>query len=157
MFDCETCSELGGVELRVTLGHLSLFVVVVHLGQGVPVVVEMLGRLVPPDGEVLLDRAAQVRAVRCRLYHDLMEGLVRALPVGRLHVQEKTDRHGRGQAKDLVVGGRAQNWAHKRVRGQPAEAHREHRLADDRLKLTAVEFLHLNDFPLGQIVILQVK
>lgn len=71
----------GGVELSMSVGHLGLSIVLSHLGERVAVLVQLVAGLVPPHGEVLLDRSSKVGAVRSWLTHELMERLARALPV----------------------------------------------------------------------------
>ena len=71
----------GRVEASVSLGDVSSLVVLSHLGKRVAVGVQLPADVVPPHGEVLLDRAAYVRTVWRWLRHDFMERLRGALPV----------------------------------------------------------------------------
>ena len=118
--NAQFASNFGRVELGVRLGHASSTVVLIHLGEGVAVGVELGRCLVPPHREVFLESTAHVGTVRSRLRNDLMEGLVRALP------NVPTDREERGegecgwQTKDEVLGLGAQDWAHQGVGEHPS-------------------------------------
>ena len=71
----------GGVEAGVSLGDLSRFIVLRHLWEGVPVLVQLSRDVIPPDGEVFLDRTTEVGTVWCWLRHDLVEHFRGTLPV----------------------------------------------------------------------------
>lgn len=81
----DKCSEHSRVELSVVLGHVSLPIVLVHLGQGVPVGIEVRGSTVPPHGEVLFETAAHIGSVRSRLGNKFVEYSIRAVPVRGLN------------------------------------------------------------------------
>ena len=72
----------------MALGHRSLTIVKVHLRERVAILVQLGRGCMPPDGEVLLEGSAQVGAVRSWLRYDLVESLVRALPVSTLDLKE---------------------------------------------------------------------
>ena len=72
----------------MALRHVSRTIVMVHLRERVPILMQLSRGLMPPDGEVLLEGSAQVGAMRSRLRYDLVESLVRALPVSSLDAQE---------------------------------------------------------------------
>ena len=72
----------------MALGHRSLTIVKVHLGERVAILVQLGRGCMPPDGEVLLEGSAHVGAVRGWLRYDLVESLVGALPVSSLDAKE---------------------------------------------------------------------
>ena len=86
------------IELGVTLGHVLDLVIFVHLGQVVPILGQVLTGDLPPDWEVFLDRASQVRSVRSRLSHNFVEGLALNGNVLRLLMHEEGECHSYGHA-----------------------------------------------------------
>ena len=82
------CSQSGCVEAGVARGHFGLAIILMHFGQVDAVLVQLGAGLLPPDGEVFAERAAQVGTVGSWLRHDLAERLAWALPVGTLYLNE---------------------------------------------------------------------
>ena len=78
-------SVSGRVEVGSTFGHSGLTIVLVHLWEGVAILVELARGLLPPHGEVLLQGATQVGSMGSWLGHNLVERLAGALPVLTLH------------------------------------------------------------------------
>ena len=140
--------------MRCAFGHGCLTIVLVHLWKRVAIVVELTGGLLPPDGEVLLEGAADVGAVGGRLRHDLVERLARSLPVLTLHSKEGCESDGSREAKDPVLDLGAQDRSHQGVGQGPTSGHVDGRLRAELLELVAVELLHLDDLPFRKVVIL---
>ena len=144
-----------GVEMGGGLGNSSCLVVFVHLRKRIAVQMELLAGHFPPDWEVLAHRAAQVRAVRCGLRHQLVERFAGALPVRALHAHERGEYDGGGEAEHPPVRGRADDRAHEGESHEPAEGAVSNGLPTHLLKLREVEFLHAKDFPFSQVVVLE--
>ena len=138
----------------MTFGHSSLTIVLVHLWEIVASIVHLSRGLVPPHREVLLNGASQVRAMRCWLHHQLMEGLAGSLPVGTLDVEEHGKSEGSGKTQDEVLGLGTQDWAHERVRQEPSSCQMQACLRCEVLQLVNVELFHFDDLPVGKVVIL---
>ena len=151
------CSEACRVEVGEACGHLSLTVVLVHLGQRNVVSVQLLAGLMPPYWEVLAEGAAEVGAVGRRLLHDLGESLAGPLPVGTLYGQERGEGKRSRQTKNEVLGLGTQDGTHEWVSEGPAGCQLDGTLGRQLLQLVAVEFLHLDDLPLGKVVVLHTK
>ena len=83
---------------------LVLRVVLVHLREVVALLIQVHAHRVPPGGEVLPDRLAQVRAVRRRLAHQVMESWCRPLPVAHLNRSKLSEDHGKGEAQEFSMG-----------------------------------------------------
>ena len=96
----------------MALRHVSRTIVMVHLRERVPILMQLSRGLMPPDGEVLLEGSAQVGAMRSRLRYDLVESFAGALPVRTLNTQEQHEGHAGGQSKNPVEGLGSQDRSH---------------------------------------------
>ena len=149
-------SELTCVKIAVARGHLGLAIVLVHLGERDSLGVELGAGLLPPDGEVLTEGAAEVATMRRGLRHNLRERLARPLPVGALDGEEAGESEGSGQTQNEVLGLSTKNGTQERVGEEPARSQLNCTLGGKLLQLVSVELLHLDDLPFAEVIIIDV-
>ena len=119
-----------------------------HFRQVDAVLVQLGAGLLPPDGEVFAERAAQVGTVGSWLRHDLAERLAWALPVGTLHLDEHGECESSREAQDKVLCLSTKDRSHKWVGQAPSNTKSDSALASKLLQLLCVKLLHFHDFPL---------
>ena len=145
-----------GVESSVRFRHQDGLVVLVHLWQVDALLVQLLRSLMPPNGEVLFERTADVASMWSWLHDKLVEGLARTLPVACLHGEEASYRDGGSESEHPAVSGRSNDGAHQGESKQPAEHEISDSLSRQLLQLPQVQFFHLQHFVFSQVVILHV-
>ena len=150
---------MGSVEVGVEdsrgLGHLGALVVLVHL-RNVDARIVQLGTVQPPlVGEVLADGAAKVVAVGCRLGQQVVVGLA----VARVVLHEHAAGAGEGQPDGethhpLVLLAGEVTAAPEQTGASVASYAREQELGPQLHHHESEELLHLENLPLGQVVVL---
>ena len=144
-----------GVEDRRGLGHLGALVVFVHL-RNVDARVIKLGTVQPPlVGEVLADGAAKVGAMGRRLGQQVVVGLA----VARVVLHEYAAGAGEGQPDGethhpLVLLAGEVTAAPEQHGASVASHAREQELGPQLHHHEAEELLHLENLPLGKVVVL---
>ena len=147
----------AGIELSVAPLDRRRLIVLVHLRQIVALLVQVGGHRSPPDGEMLLHRAAEIRTMRRRLCHEFVEGLVRSLPGGCLHAEEGGERE-RERHSHVPADGRAlDDWTSQKEGQAPADHRVSNKLAGEFLQLPVVEGLHLEHLVVSQIVVVDIS